>query len=147
MKGDMSSPIVASSAEPAARPAGKALRVILAGGAATAVVGWFLALPLLMGELLVRQLAGRVLDAPWTPFGADRDGKTQLGVLVVVVVVIPLILLALAIGRAVQRRLELRGRLAVIHWLGSLVLLLTPFLLGRADVIGFDTMLGNGWLW
>lgn len=121
--------------------------VALAGLAAMVVVGWFFAFPLLVGELLIRQLIGSAVDAPWVPFGVDADGKTQLSAIILVIVGGPLLAVAVVIVRSVRRRLDIQGWRAATFYLASLVALLVPFLLAKAGAISFSAMLGSGWLW
>ncbi|MFI7060462.1 hypothetical protein ACIBL3_05735 [Kribbella sp. NPDC050124] len=111
--------------------AGRQRRTQLGGYLAIAVIGLALVLPLLIGELLVRQVVGSALDAPWVPFGADAEGKTQLSILVVLFVGVPLLLGALVISRAVGRRIT-AGSSRALHSVAALVLVLLPFLLYRA---------------
>lgn len=118
----MTQPPPPTDAAPASH---KALAV---GYAATAAIGLLLAYPVLFGEMLVRQLAGRALDAPWAPFGTDAEGKTQLSVLVVLFVGAPLLLAAIAIGQAIRRRIGGSRRTATLHYLASSAILLLPFL-------------------
>ncbi|WP_433164781.1 hypothetical protein [Kribbella sp. CA-247076] len=106
-------------------------RRLIGGYLASAAIGLLLIYPLLMSELLTRQLVGSALGAPWAPFGDDREGKTQLGVLVVLFVVAPLLLGALAISRGVRRRLGPGRATAAVHYLASVALVLLPYWLFR----------------
>lgn len=139
--------IAARSTAPAPRWSGNNVWIVLGGIVAIAAVGWLLAFPLMAGEAFSRQVIGTALDAPWRPFGDDRDGKTGVMALIFIFIGIPLLLLGFWIGRVIRRRLGLHGTLATVQLLVSLLLLLTPFLLARSGVLGIDTMLGSGWLW
>ncbi|MFI6680221.1 hypothetical protein [Kribbella sp. NPDC050470] len=109
----------------------RARRTQIGGYLAMAVVGGALVFPFLIGELLVRQTAGSALDAPWVPFGADDEGKTQLSVLIVLLIGAPLLLGALMISRAIRRRITAGSRLSALHYPASLALVLLPFLVYR----------------
>lgn len=144
----MSRTIAGTSAEPGSAVTGKDKRWMTAAGlAAVVVVGWLLAYPLLAGELLIRQLIGSAMNAPWAPFGADDEGKTQLSAIILIVIGGPLLAAAVAIVRSMQRRLDVQGWRATTFYLASIAALLAPFLVAKAGAIGIDTLLGSGWLW
>ncbi|WP_020391048.1 hypothetical protein [Kribbella catacumbae] len=102
--------------------------VALSGLAAMVAVGWLLAYPLLAGELLIRQLIGSATNAPWAPFGADHDGKTQVAAIILIVIGGPLLTAAVAIVRSLRRRLGVQGWRAMSVYPASVVALLAPFL-------------------
>ncbi|GAA1590219.1 hypothetical protein GCM10009804_53040 [Kribbella hippodromi] len=95
-----------------------------AGYLALVVVGLLLGYPVVIGDLLVRQVVGRILDAPWAPFGADPEGKTGMSVIIVFVIGLPLVVGAVAIGKAIRRRISAGRAITVIHLLASTALLL-----------------------
>ncbi|GAA2820151.1 hypothetical protein [Kribbella solani] len=74
---------------------------------ALAAMGLLLGFPALIGDLLVRQIAGSMQDAPWAPFGDDADGKTWLSVLIVLVIGVPLVAAAVMISRATRKNQQL----------------------------------------
>ncbi|MDX3005733.1 hypothetical protein PWY87_28900 [Kribbella solani] len=97
-----------------------------------AAMGLLLGFPVLIGDLLVRQIAGSMQDAPWAPFGDDADGKTWLSVLIVLVIGVPLVAAAVMISRATRRRISPGKTTTLIHYLASSALILLGILTFRS---------------
>ncbi|GAA0571509.1 hypothetical protein HPO96_32620 [Kribbella sandramycini] len=109
------------------------VRLVVGGGyAAQVLIGALLAWPSIFAELVVRQLVGTALDAPWAPFGDDPEGKLWICLWAVLLFGVPLLLGAIAISRAVRRRLPAGRRTTALHYAVVLALLIPPILLIRA---------------
>ena len=126
--------------DPVAEPSpgstrGRGLVAVAAGYPALAAVGLLLGLPALIGELLVSQVIGRVQGAPWTPFGADAEGKTQLSAIILVVFGVPLVCGAVGISRVIRRHLGPGAKTTAIHYLASVVLVFSASLAVRFSVV------------
>ncbi|WP_432944220.1 hypothetical protein ACQPXM_02295 [Kribbella sp. CA-253562] len=133
------------SAAASAGPLAK-VRSMLGWLVVNAVLSYLLLYPLGLGELAIRHLLARALDAPWSPFEGD-PGALQASLIGFVLMGCPLLVVAILVNRARSTAQWSAGLPRVLFWAITAAVLVMPLVVSELIDVTIPQMLGKGVLW